>query len=1172
MTLVDTAIEAGEFIVVYGADKKIEIVPLMTEKSPNSFYKVFVYRLFKYYFDEESNSFKPAQFHIDKMTCNEIHKDLGNGLNEKSVRENGVFYGKNQTDIPRRSCLALLCQEILSPFYIFQVYSIIVWVLDEYVAYAVIICIFSAFSITISLVETLRTTNKLRQMSFYEIPITVFRIKNGAREREIVNSSELVPGDLIEIPEGVSMPCDAILLNGSCIMNEAMLTGESIPVVKNSLPHNEHLYSMKDDKQYTLYAGTKCIQAKFTQGEAVLGLVTLTGFSTVKGELIRTMLFPKPSDFKFYSDSFKFIGILACIAIGGFLIDLPKFLEAAKGDSSLVRMIIIKASQIVTVTIPPALPTCINIGISVALRRLKKKETFCIAPTKINEAGRINIMCFDKTGTLTEEGLDLLGVRPVFFDLNYNKLSFSKLVGDMEKLKHQNDEKTRQSRLENYIQRESQEISLYSSSKMFPSELLLEVMASCHSLNLVKNSLIGDPLDIKMFESTKWAYEENDNNKYEREAIAIVKEVRLGDSNPLVSILRRFEFSSKLQRMSVVVKKENNFRVHMKGSPEKVRELCDPATVPDNFHSVLQKYTEEGFRVLACASKSIEPNYKNVMAAKREDIETNFNFIGFLIMENKLKDITTEIIENLHSAEVKTIMVTGDNVLTAISVARQCGIIAYEQRIFLGDLSETKVNGGYVIHWKDFEFSDSKLNDDLEPELEYDKMPLMGADPSTSPVRKRTGSKKFNHFNETTKLLMPENASQNVNGESFDYGLVDLDPPFLDSHNHEDYCIAITGRAFSKILHEAETCHNSRYSYILHKLLTKCVVFARMHPDEKALMVGHLMKNQKNIVGMCGDGANDVGALKTANVGVSLSEAEASIAAPFTSKIQDISCIPNLLREGKSALATSYQAFKYMALYSVIQSTSVTILYYHIIEFTNTHYYHIDIGIILPMCATMALSSTYHHLTKYKPTGRLISVQILTSVLGQSVIQAVFQIIIFVQLQKQPWYVQFKDGFGNQRANYENTTIYLVSLYQYLITALAFMVGKPFRESFYKNFYFTLSVVILFALNVLMTFNPFNWQFIYHQGENDPYIIYRSEVPLTKEWQNTIFVLSMINSVATLLWERIVVRTVSVRWKEYRDRKEKLRSVSITARKVYFESNSKTHDQSIMTKTDQTVL
>jgi len=49
-------------------------------------------------------------------------------------------------------------------------------------------------------------------------------------------------------------------------------------------------------------------------------------------------------------------------------------------------------------------------------KRLRKLNIFCISPNKINEAGRVNIMCFDKTGTLTEEGLDLLGVRPVFYD------------------------------------------------------------------------------------------------------------------------------------------------------------------------------------------------------------------------------------------------------------------------------------------------------------------------------------------------------------------------------------------------------------------------------------------------------------------------------------------------------------------------------------------------------------------------------------------------------------------------------------------------------------------------------------------------------------------------------------------------------------------------------------
>jgi cation-transporting ATPase 13A3/4/5 len=93
-----------------------------------------------------------------------------------------------------------------------------------------------------------------------------------------------------------------------------------------------------------------------------------------------------------------------------------------------------------------------------------------------------------------------------------------------------------------------------------------------------------------------------------------------------------------------------------------------------------------------------------------------------------------------------------------------------------------------------------------------------------------------------------------------------------------------------------------------------------MHPDEKALMIKNLQIQtwKRHLVGMCGDGANDCGALKTANVGISLSEAEASVAAPFTSKQTDIACVVVLLRYGRAALSTSFQCFKYMALYSVI--------------------------------------------------------------------------------------------------------------------------------------------------------------------------------------------------------------------------------------------------------------
>ena len=100
-------------------------------------------------------------------------------------------------------------------------------------------------------------------------------------------------------------------------------------------------------------------------------------------------------------------------------------------------------------------------------------------------------------------------------------------------------------------------------------------------------------------------------------------------------------------------------------------------------------------------------------------------------------------------------------------------------------------------------------------------------------------------------------------------------------------------------------------------------------------------------------------------------------------------------REGKSGLSTSYQAFKYMALYSIIQFTTVTILYNDLIELTNWAYYHIDILIILILAATMAMSESYPKLNKYKPTGRLMSVQILSSVIGQGFIQIVFQVNFF---------------------------------------------------------------------------------------------------------------------------------------------------------------------------------
>lgn len=94
-------------------------------------------------------------------------------------------------------------------------------------------------------------------------------------------------------------------------------------------------------------------------------------------------------------------------------------------------------------------------------------------------------------------------------------------------------------------------------------------------------------------------------------------------------------------------------------------------------------------------------------------------------------------------------------------------------------------------------------------------------------------------------------------------------------------------------------------------MLVKAQVFARMSPDEKNEVIERLQGLGYTVL-MCGDGANDCAALKAADVGVSLSEAEASVAAPFTANTPDIGCVLELIKEGRSALVTSFSCFKYM--------------------------------------------------------------------------------------------------------------------------------------------------------------------------------------------------------------------------------------------------------------------
>lgn len=161
-----------------------------------------------------------------------------------------------------------------------------------------------------------------------------------------------------------------------------------------------------------------------------------------------------------------------------------------------------------------------------------------------------------------------------------------------------------------------------------------------------------------------------------------------------LAIVKRFDFESKLQRMSVVVKsiKDQQYYSYVKGSPEMIKQLSLEGSLPLDYDKVLNEYTMQGFRMIAFAYKKMPSlNYLKVQKMERPTAESDLTFLGFLITENKLKAATNPTITILNQANVRTIMATGDNILTAISVARHCNILKEEQTVFYGDIENGKL-------------------------------------------------------------------------------------------------------------------------------------------------------------------------------------------------------------------------------------------------------------------------------------------------------------------------------------------------------------------------------------------------------------------------------------------------------------------------------------------------
>ena len=373
--------------------------------------------------------------------------------------------------------------------------------------------------------QRLKSLNEFRSMSAKPYSIYVFRSNNWLQ----IQSDNLVPGDICSVlrsqdEDGSPVPCDMLIIQGSCIANEAMLSGESTPQLKESIwsLEDKDIFNINEHKGNVLFGGTKVLQVtppkylKTSQDESLfvnqnipaapdngcIASVLKTGFSSQQGKLVRMIVFSTERVTANNMEALLFILFLMFFAI---IAASYVWNEGINNPKRKQHKVLLDCILIITSVVPPELPMELSLAVNNSLLALSKSYIFCTEPFRIPFAGKVDIACFDKTGTLTVEDLIVEGV----------------CFNDSHTL--------------------VQVVDVGRESSM--------VLATAHALVFLENnngegpktSIIGDPMEKNTLDAINWELLKGD----------IVSGKKLGKKIQ-IKILRRYPFSSSLKRMSTI--------------------------------------------------------------------------------------------------------------------------------------------------------------------------------------------------------------------------------------------------------------------------------------------------------------------------------------------------------------------------------------------------------------------------------------------------------------------------------------------------------------------------------------------------------------------------------------------------------------------------------------------